>query len=96
MDRRRFVMGPGAALLLPAVLPTSAQTTETNSSAPDQSYATEMPNMLEMYLIQKQSRLAAAWEKKRALLQSTKDMESYYHKDTHFRPLRLWRGRAIA
>ena len=72
----------GAALLLPAALSPldlNAEMRSSNaaihSSGAQQSYAAEMPDMLESYLAQKLNRLAETWDRKRDLLRSAGDVE---------------------
>lgn len=82
MNRRKFIVNSGAALFLPAAFSKSglAATGSSSSisapSATDQSYATEMPNMLELYLAQKLTRLAEKWDRKRDLLRTAVDVEA--------------------
>jgi cephalosporin-C deacetylase-like acetyl esterase len=74
MNRRKFVVGSGASLLVPALLRVGAQAPATLSF--DRSYAEELPNMLVSYLVGDLNRLASSWDQKRALLQTSVDVEA--------------------
>ena len=76
MDRRRFIIDSGAALFLPAALPRSELNAEVRPSVSQQSYAAEMPDMLESYLARKLDRLAEKWDRKRDHLRSAGDVEA--------------------
>lgn len=83
MDRRRFIIDSGAALLLPAALSpldlhaeVHSSHAKAQSSGAQQSYAAVMPDMLESYLAQKLNRLAEKWDRKRDLLRSAGDVEA--------------------
>ena len=83
MNRRRFIVNSGAALFLPAALAKSGLAADGSSSsisgAPfstDQTYAAEMPNMLESYLVRKLTRIAEKWDRKRDLLRTAGDVEA--------------------
>ena len=82
MNRRRFIVNSGAALFLPAALSRSGLATEVSSSSSpsssvtDQSYAAEMPDMLESYLAGKLTRLAEEWNRKRDLLRTAADVKA--------------------
>lgn len=73
MNRRQFVVGSGASLLTPVLL----RAYEKAAAAPrqDRSYAEEMPDMLEAYLVGKLNGLAASWDEKRALLRTGTDVQ---------------------
>jgi cephalosporin-C deacetylase-like acetyl esterase len=76
MDRRRFILDSGAALFLPAALPRLELTAEVRSTVSQQTYAAEMPDMLESYLVGKLNRLAEKWDRKRDLLRTAEDVEA--------------------
>jgi cephalosporin-C deacetylase-like acetyl esterase len=76
MDRRRFIIDSGAALFLPAALPNLDLTTGVHPSRFDQSYAAEMPDMLDAYLARRLNRLAEGWDRKRNLLRTAGDVEA--------------------
>jgi cephalosporin-C deacetylase-like acetyl esterase len=82
MNRRRFIVNSGAALFLPAALAGSGLAADgtssfaSSSAAADQSYAAEMPDMLQSYVTRKLNHIAAMWDKERDLLQSAKDVET--------------------
>jgi cephalosporin-C deacetylase-like acetyl esterase len=83
MDRRRFIVNSGATLFLPTALARSglaeggiASSFPTSHPATDQSYAAEMPDMLESYVARKLNHFAAIWDKKRDILQSARDVEA--------------------
>lgn len=76
MNRRRFVIQTGALLLTPALLPWRTTAESKAAFASDRSYEEEMPDMLISYLAKKLNSLAVAWDQKRALLQTTADLEA--------------------
>lgn len=76
MNRRNFVLGTGAVLLGPALLPSRGIAASMSGSRLAPLYSDQMPDMLIAYLAKKQNDLAAAWAKKRALLKTAADMEA--------------------
>lgn len=82
MNRRKFIANSGAALFLPSALTrsglaaTGSSSSFWGSSSTDQSYAAEMPDMLESYLARKLTRLAEKWDRKRDLLRAAGDIEA--------------------
>ncbi len=76
MNRRKFVIGSGAALLSPALLPLRGIAESKPGSEFARSYGEEMPDMLVSYLEKKQNDLASAWDQKRALLRTAADVEA--------------------
>jgi cephalosporin-C deacetylase-like acetyl esterase len=82
MNRRKFIANSGAALFLPAALTKPGFTAAGSSSSfpaassTDQTYAAEMPNMLESYLTRKLIRIAEKWDRKRDLLTTAADVEA--------------------
>lgn len=75
MNRRRFLLDSGAALFLPAALPAAGVKAGGHSSArSQQSYAVEMPDMLESYLARKLTRFAEKWDRRRDLLRTAGDV----------------------
>lgn len=74
MNRRKFVVGSGASLLAPTLL--RAYSHLPIAPREDHSYAEEMPNMLEAYLVGTLNRLAASWDAKRALLQTASEVQN--------------------
>lgn len=76
MNRRRFLIDSGAALLVPAILPKLDLHAEVRSTGAHQSYAAEMPDMLDAYLARKLNALAEQWDEKRDLLRTTGDVEA--------------------
>jgi cephalosporin-C deacetylase-like acetyl esterase len=76
MNRRNFVIETGAFLLSPALLQLRGIVKSKPGSGLARSYSEEMPDMLISYLAKKQNDLAAAWDKKRALLRTAADVEA--------------------
>ncbi len=76
MNRRKFVIGSGAALLSPALLPLRGIAESKPRSEFARSYGDEMPDMLVSYLEKKQNDLASTWDRKRALLRTAADVEA--------------------
>lgn len=73
MNRRKFVIGSGASLLIPALLRVYGHVSE--APRQDRSYAEELPDMLQAYLLGKLNGLAAAWNARRALLQTATQVQ---------------------
>jgi cephalosporin-C deacetylase-like acetyl esterase len=76
MNRRKFVIDTGALLLAPALLPLRGIAESKPGSEFARSYGEEMPDMLISYLAKKQNDLAAAWDRKRALLKTAAEVEA--------------------
>jgi len=76
MNRRRFILHSGVALLLPAALRGVTVNEEGCSSGCDPTYAAEMPDMLESYLARRLNQLAENWDKKRGHLQTAGAVEA--------------------
>ncbi len=76
MNRRRFIFNSGAAFLTPAALPKLGMRPKNQTSRESESYAAEMPDMLEMYLVRKLNALAGEWDEKRALLRTAAEVEA--------------------
>jgi cephalosporin-C deacetylase-like acetyl esterase len=74
MNRRKFTIGAGASLLTPALLRMRAQVP--GALGFDRSYAEELPEMLNSYLVGGLNRLASSWDRKRALLQTVAEVEA--------------------
>jgi cephalosporin-C deacetylase-like acetyl esterase len=69
-------MGSGTILLGPALLRLRGIAETKPGSGFARSYGEEMPDMLVSYLAKKQNDLAAAWDRKRALLKTATDVEA--------------------
>ena len=73
MNRRKFVVGSGASLLAPTLL--RAYSNLPTAPRQERSYAEELPDMLEAYLVGKLNWLAVSWDAKRALLQTAAEVQ---------------------
>lgn len=76
MNRRMFVIGSGATLLVPGLLPLRGISESKPGSEFARSYAAGMPDMLVSYLAKKQNDLSYTWDGKRALLKTAADVEA--------------------
>lgn len=76
MNRRKFVIETGAFLLSPALLPLRGFPGSKPGTGFDRSYGEEMPDMLVSWLAKDLNNLAAAWDRKRALLKTAEDVEA--------------------
>jgi cephalosporin-C deacetylase-like acetyl esterase len=76
MNRRKFVIGSGAALLSPALLQLHGIAESKPGTEFSHSYSEEMPDMLVSYLAKKQNELAYSWDLKRAVLRTAVDVEA--------------------
>lgn len=77
MNRRKFVVGSGASLLAAKLQRAYGYVPATPRQ--ERSYAEELPDMLETYLVGKLNRLAASWDAKRALLQTAAAVQERKH-----------------
>lgn len=76
MNRRKFVIASGTTLLGSALPPLRGIAKSMPGSGPALSYSEEMPDMLISFLAKKQNDLAAAWDRKRALIKTAADVQA--------------------
>lgn len=74
MNRRRFIAVSGASLLGPAFL--RAYGRRLAVLPRDRSYAEELPDMLNSWLVAKLKRLSSSWDEKRAHVQTAADVQA--------------------